>query len=158
MQCAQRALKANPSGLEGHYYHALCLSQCRIAISRFRTLVQGLEREYEEHMNHAFRLNKYYDAAGPLKGLGRYFYYLPWPRKDLKKSIAYLEEAFAFAPRNIRAPVYPAESYLKAGKRDLALACLRKALQVVPDETRDIDALRWKKDAEKILHSLEDTP
>jgi tetratricopeptide (TPR) repeat protein len=155
MHCAQRALEANPSGLEGHYYYALCLTQRMIAIGGFNTLVQGLDREYAEHMNKAFAIDKYYDTAGPLKGLGRYFYYLPWPRKDLKKSIAYLEEAVAFAPHNIRARVYLAESYLKAGKRDLALACLRKALQVVPDERGEIDALRWKNEAEQLLHSLD---
>ncbi len=155
MDYGRRALEENPSGLEGHYYYAICLSQYSIAVGGFKALAQGKVQEYKEHMDKVAALNRYYDSAGPLKGLGRYFYYIPWPMKDITKSIAYLEEAVTHAPANMRARVYLAESYLDAGKKDLARACLQNALQAVPDETRECDALRWKKEAEKLLHGMD---
>jgi tetratricopeptide (TPR) repeat protein len=158
MDYAWRAFEENPAGLEGHYYYAICLSQYSIAVGGFRALAQGKVQEYKEHMDKVVVLNRYYDNAGPLKGLGRYFYYIPWPIKDIKKSIAYLEEAVTYAPENIRARVYLAESYLEAEKKDLARTCLDTAVQVAPDETREYDALRWKKEAEKLLHSLTPAP
>lgn len=158
MAYARRALEENPAGLEGHYYYAICLSQYSIAVGGFKALAQGKVQEYKEHMDKVATLNRHYDTAGPLKGLGRYFYYIPWPMKDLKKSIAYLEEAVSYAPENMRARVYLAESYLEAGKKDLARTCLHTAVQAVPDETREYDALRWKKEAEKLLHSLTPAP
>jgi tetratricopeptide (TPR) repeat protein len=83
--------------------------------------------------------------------MGRYWYKLPWPKRDLQKSIRYLKEAAEAAPYSMRGRVYLAESYLKGDERELAQAELRKAQETQPDLTREIDAARWQKRAGELL-------
>jgi tetratricopeptide (TPR) repeat protein len=155
MKHAKKALELNPQGLEGHYYYALCLSQYSIGIGSVMTVIKGLGSQYEQHMYQAFIRNKYYDQAGPLRALGRYWYYLPWPKKDLEKSIQYLQEAIDYTPQNVRGYVYLAESNLEAGEKELAKKQLQKALHISPDFNQEVDAKRWKERAQKLLSTLQ---
>jgi cytochrome c-type biogenesis protein CcmH/NrfG len=155
MLYAKKALELNPNSLEGHYYYAFSLSQYSIGVGSLITIAKGIDRKFEKHMNAAYKINRYYDNAGPLRGLGRYFYYLPWPKKDLERSIQYLKEAVAYTPNNIRTNVYLAESHLEQGEKQLARTYLKKALETTPDTKQEVDAKRWKERAEDLLNSLE---
>jgi tetratricopeptide (TPR) repeat protein len=151
---AKKALELKPHSLEGHYYYAFSLSQYSIGVGSLMTIAKGIDRKFVKHMNAAYKINRYYDNAGPLRGLGRYFYYLPWPKKDLEKSIQYLKEAVAYSPNNIRTNVYLAESYLEQGEKQLARTYLEKAVGTTPDLKQEVDAKRWKIRAEELLTSL----
>lgn len=151
MPYAKKALEVNPAGVEGHYYYALCLAEYSIGISIVKALAKGLGPEYEKHVGRAIEIDRNYDSAGPLRAMGRYWYKLPWPKRDLKKSIFYLQQAAEAAPYSMRGRVYLAESYLKEGDKELAQAELRKALEMQPDPSREIDAARWQKRAEELL-------
>jgi len=151
MRYAKRALELNPEGVEGHYYYVLSIAQYSIGISIIKALTRGLGSDYEEHIGKALEINKNYDSAGPLRAMGRYWYRLPWIKRDIKKSIRYLKEAVASAPANVRGYVYLAESYLKAGEEDLAKAHLQKSLEIVPDLNKEVDAMRWKEKAGMLL-------
>jgi Tfp pilus assembly protein PilF len=83
--------------------------------------------------------------------MGRYWYKLPWPKRDIKKSIQYLREAAEAAPFSVRGRVYLSESYLKGGDKELAKEELRTALEMQPDLAREVDAARWKKRAGELL-------
>jgi tetratricopeptide (TPR) repeat protein len=107
--------------------------------------------DYEEHIGKALEIDKMYDYAGPLRAVGRYWYKLPWPKRNIKKSIGYLEEAVDSAPTNIRGHVYLAESYLKAKEKELAKEQLQKALEIVPNLKIEVDAKRWKSKVKELL-------
>lgn len=151
MRYARRALELNPQGVEGHYYYTLCLGQYSIGISIIRALAKGLGPEYEKHVGRALEIDKHYDNSGPLRAVGRYWYRLPWPTRDLEKSIRYLKEGVASAPANVRGHVYLAESYLKAGKKELAKGHLQKAIEIETDLKNEFDAERWKERAKELL-------
>jgi len=151
MKYAKKAIELNSEGIEGHYYYTLSLAQYSIGISIIKALAKGLGSKYEKHIGKALEIDKNYDNAGPLRALGRYWYRLPWPKRNLKKSIRYLKEAIASAPTNIRGRVYLAESYLKDGKKELAKEHLQKALEIVPDLKDEVDAKRWKERAKILL-------
>ena len=151
MQYAKKAIDINPRGVEGHYYYTLTLGQYSIGISIIRALAKGLGPKYEEHIEKALEIDRNYDNAGPLRAVGRYWYQVPWPKRDLKKSIYYLKEGVVSAPINVRGHVYLAESYLKAGEKELARKYLQKALEILPDLKQEVDALRWKERAGEIL-------
>jgi tetratricopeptide (TPR) repeat protein len=151
MPYGKKALAINPGGIERHYYYALCIAEYSIGISIVKALAKGLGPEYEKHVGKAIEMNRQYDGAGPLRAMGRYWYKLPWPKRDLKKSILYLKEAAESAPYSMRGRVYLAESYLKGDERELARAELRKAQEMQPDLTREIDAARWQKRAGELL-------
>jgi tetratricopeptide (TPR) repeat protein len=151
MSYAKRALKVNPEGIEGHYYYALSLAQYSIGISIVKALVKGLAPDYERHLEKALAINREYDYAGPLRAMGRYWYRLPWPKRNLKKSIFYLQESVEVAPLSIRGYVYLAESYLKDGKKDRVQGELEKALRIESNTGLEVDAKRWKERAEELL-------
>jgi tetratricopeptide (TPR) repeat protein len=151
MSYAKRALQVNPEGIEGHYYYALSLAQYSIGISIVKALLKGLGPDYERHLEKVLAINKEYDYAGPLRAMGRYWYRLPWPKRDLKKSIYYLKESIERAPLSIRGYVYVAESYLKDGERGRAKAALEKALRIESNAGLEVDAKRWKGRAEVLF-------
>ena len=151
MRYAKKALELKPQGIEGHYYYTLCLAQYSIGISIIKALAKGLGSKYEMHIGKALEIDKQYDYAGPLRAIGRYWYRLPWPKRDIKKSIQYLKEAAAYAPMSIRGHVYLAESYLKAEEEELAKEHLQKAIEIVPDLSQEVDAERWKERAKVLL-------
>jgi tetratricopeptide (TPR) repeat protein len=151
MPYGKKALAINPGGIEGHYYYALCIAEYSIGISIVKALAKGLGPEYEKHVGKALELDRHYDSAGPLRAMGRYWYKLPWPKRDIEKSVRYLKEAVEATPFSIRGRVYLAESYLKGEDNGLAQAELRKALEMQPDLSREIDAARWQKRAGEIL-------
>ncbi len=151
MPYGEKALTLNPAGIEGHYYYALCIAEYSIGISIVKALAKGLGPEYEKHVGKAIEMDRQYDGAGPLRAMGRYWYKLPWPKRDLKKSIRYLKEAAEAAPYSMRGRVYLAESYLKDDEKEPARAELRKAQEAQPDLTREVDAARWQKRAGALL-------
>ena len=151
MPYAKKALGVNPGGIEGHYYYALCIAEYSIGISIVKALAKGLGPEYEKHVGRALEIDRLYDGAGPLRAMGRYWYKLPWPKRDIKKSVQYLKEAAEAAPYSMRGRVYLAESYLKEDDKVQAQAELRRALEMQPDLAREIDAARWQKRAGEIL-------
>ncbi len=151
MPYGKKALTLNPGGIEGHYYYALCIAEYSIGISIVKALAKGLGPEYEKHVGKAIEMDRHYDGAGPLRAMGRYWYKLPWPKRDLKKSIRYLKEAAEAAPYSMRGRVYLAESYLKGDEKEVARVELRKAQEAQPDLTREVDAARWQKRAGELL-------
>ncbi len=152
MQYAKKAVELNPQGVEGHYYYTLTLGQYGIGISIIKALAKGLGSKYEEHIEKALEIDRNYDNAGPLRAVGRYWYQVPWPKRDLNKSIHYLKEGVVSASINVRGHIYLAESYLKAGEKELARKYLQKALEILPDLKQEVDALRWKERAGEILN------
>ena len=151
MRYGKKAFELNPEGVEGHYYYGLCLAKYTLGISFITALTGGIASKYETHMEGALEINKDYDSAGPLRALGRYWHKIPWPKRDLKKSIAYLEEAVARAPMNIRGRCYLAEAYLKAKKKKLAKEQLEIASSSPVDLREEISAQRWKEKAGTLL-------
>ena len=149
---AKRAVTVNPQGIEGHYYYGLSIAQYSIGISIVKALIKGLGPEYEKHIGKAIAINKLFDYAGPLRAMGRYWYRLPWPKRNIDKSIDYLKEAEAFAPLSTRGRVYLAESCIKGGKKDCAREQLTIALRNEPDLKMEFDAMRWKARAEELLN------
>ena len=152
MTYARRALDINLQAIQGHYYYGLSLAQYSIGISIIKALVKGLGPEYEKHIGKALEINKLYDYAGPLRAMGRYWYMLPWPKRDIDKSIDFLKEAVAEAPLSIRGHVYLAESYLKGGNQELASEQLTKAIETEQDLSLESDAPRWKERAKELLN------
>lgn len=151
MQYGRAAIQQNPSGIEGHYYYALSVAQYGLGISIIKALVQGLGSEYEDHLKTVMKINREYDDAGALRAMGRYFYKLPWPKRDLDRSIEYLKQATRITHWNCRGHVYLAESYLKKGERNSAREDLMLAIKEEGSLKREVDQSRWKETARMIL-------
>jgi hypothetical protein len=148
-----RALKAKPGAFEGHYFKALSIGAYSQAVGILTALSEGLEGQFVENLDLAIKTNESYGNAGPLRAKGRYFWELPWPKRDLEKSAELLQKAIKVSPEAHRSYVYLAETLLKDGKAKDAKVAITKALglgaEYDPPEARR--ALKWAKaTAEKI--------
>ena len=65
---------------------------------------------------------------------GRFFYELPWPKRDLGQSAKLLQQAIDKCPMALRAYLYLAETQVKDGDAKLAQQTIAKALARNLDE------------------------
>jgi len=98
----EKAVELDPCGIEGHYYLALAIGQYSLGISVIKALRKGLGSKFLKHINFVLEKKEDFEKGGPLRAIGRYWYKLPWPKRDLKKSLFYLKKAAFIAPRNVR--------------------------------------------------------
>lgn len=144
---ADRALKTKAGGFEGHYFKALSIGAYSQAVGILTALSEGLEGQFVENLDLSIKTNEAYDRAGPLRAKGRYYWELPWPKRDLDKSKELLDKAIKVSPEATRSWLFLAETLLKDGKAKEAKEAITKAQTLSPDfdppEARRV--LRWAK-------------
>lgn len=125
---AERALKANPKGVEASYYAAVSIGAYSEAVGILSALAEGLEGKFNERLDYAIKMNSTLDHCGPLMAKGRYYFELPWPKRDVAKSIQMFEKSIEKCPESLRGYVYLAESLVDDGKTKEAKEAIAKAL------------------------------
>ncbi|MBX5481298.1 MAG: hypothetical protein IRZ16_05550 [Myxococcaceae bacterium] len=157
-ELGERAVKVNSKGVEGHYYAGIGLGAYSQGVGVLTALSEGLEGKFNAHVDAAVKMNPAYDNAGPLIAKGRYWYELPWPKRDLEKSKETLKKAIQTQPAALRAWLYLAETQLKDGDAKAAKASIDKVLAGAesydPPEARRVKA-RAKSVAEAIARELD---
>ncbi|MBZ4415882.1 tetratricopeptide repeat protein [Myxococcus sp. RHSTA-1-4] len=124
-----KAAKLSPERVEGHYYAAAGIGAYSQAVGVMKALGEGLEGKFNERLDRAIQLNPDFDGGAPLLAKGRYYYELPWPKRDLGKSAALYEKAIAKHPWMLRAHLFLAETLLKDGKAQKARDAIQKVKQ-----------------------------
>ncbi len=134
------AVNANPDGVEGNYYAGNGVGEWSDEVGIVKALTQGLEGIFNGYVDKAIKLNPSFHDCDPLVLKGRYFWALPWPKRDLKKSAETLQRGIASCPLRVRLYVYLADTQLKDGDAKAAQATLAKAKALAvggdPAETR----------------------
>ena len=125
----ERAVKLKPDAVEGNYYTAIGLGMYSQGVGILSALSQGLEGKFNDRLDVALKKDPAFDHAGPLIAKGRYYYELPWPKRDMRKSIATLIKATETDPKALRAWLYLAESQLKDDKVKAAQGSIQKVLE-----------------------------
>lgn len=130
---AARAVKANPGGMEGKYYTALSIGAFSQAVGILKALTDGLEGQFVENLDAALKANEAFDHFGGRRAKGRYYWELPWPKRDLAKSKEELAKAIAGSPEHLRNYLYLADTLLKDGKAKEAKVEVDKVLTGAAD-------------------------
>lgn len=112
---AERALKVKPNGMEGHYYMALSIGAYSQAVGILKALSEGLEGKFVDNLDAAIKANEGFDRSGGRNAKGRYYWELPWPKRDIAKSLIEFDAVLKRNPEHLRAKLYKAESLLKEG-------------------------------------------
>lgn len=141
---AERAVKAKADGMQGHYYVALNIGAYSQAVGILKALGEGLEGKFNDELDKARKADPSYDRYGPANAKGRYWWELPWPKRDLEKSRAEIKAVIEKHPEHLRAWLYLAETELKDGKAKEAKTCVDKVLNG-PDAYDPPEARRVKK-------------
>lgn len=117
MKYGEKAIQLNPQGVEGHYYYGLSVGIYSDGVSILTALREGLKDKTQSSFEKAYDTDKTFNDGGPMLALGRFWFVLPWPMNDKKKSLAYLREAHKKFPNNIEGMLYLGEVLLDAGKK-----------------------------------------
>jgi tetratricopeptide (TPR) repeat protein len=128
-ELGEKARKLAPDRIEGQYYAALGIGAYSQAVGILTALGEGLESKFNERLDAALKIDPMYERGGPLLTKGRYYYELPWPKRDLKKSAALFQKALAKHPESLRAWMYLAETLLADGEEKQAHEAILKVSQ-----------------------------
>jgi hypothetical protein len=126
---AERAVHLVPQAVAPHYYAAIGLGCYAQAVGIFEAITQGLEGRFNQRLDQALKLDPAYDHAGPLIAKGRYYFELPWPKRDLRRSAEMLEKAVMLRPTSLRAYLYLAETQLRDGAPRKARETLNRVIE-----------------------------
>jgi tetratricopeptide (TPR) repeat protein len=120
MGYAQKAIDLNPQKPDGYYYYALNVGIYADGVSIVKALKEGLKDKTQKSFEKVITLDKSYEKYAGLVGLGRFWYVLPWPLSDKKKSLDYFRQYqksghFGEEPEGV---VYLAELLIDLGGKD----------------------------------------
>ncbi len=111
-----KAREANPNDVRGHYQAGVGVGLYSEGIGILTALAQGVEGKFRDRLLAALKLDKDYLNGDPQVVWGRYFFKLPWPKRDVDQSVKVLEDCLAAHPDNWRAKLYLADDYADQGK------------------------------------------
>ncbi len=144
IEWADRARQQRPDRVEGHYFASIAIGQYATTIGIMQAIVDGVAGKVESAAQRAYDIDRDYASGAPGTVLGRYYFVLPWPERDLKRSRRYLEEVVARHPGKLIARQYLAETYYALGDRDKARTQLNLVLSTDPAPDTDLDLPRVK--------------
>jgi hypothetical protein len=152
-EAGDKAIQAKPGDVRGHYFSGVGVGLYSEGVGILTALSQGLEGKFRERMLAALRIDKDFLDGAPQVVWGRYFFKLPWPKRDLDESIRVLRIAVRTHPGNWRAKLYLADSLILnrlEGQEDEAHALVQQILDASggrdPPEEKRIKELarKWK--------------
>jgi hypothetical protein len=136
------ARELNPDGVEGQFLYAFAVGIYATNVGMAEVIFKGLSSKFESAVKRAYELDKHYEDGSPIVALGRYYFQLPWPLRDVELSRTYLEEARRTHPNALFGRVYLAETYYTLGRKSDA----RQELEYVV--SADPSNAEWEKPIE----------
>ncbi len=152
-----RASAANPRGVEGWYFAAVGMGNYSLGIGILKALGQGIEGKFKERLSRAESISPNFYAGGIFNAWGRFYFKLPWPKYDARKSERLLQKALQVNPVNVRGRVFLAELYEKEGRIKEARDLLEQAIARQPGSLGSYDVpeeRRSQKRARELLAEL----
>jgi hypothetical protein len=148
-EAGDKAIAAKPDDVRGHYFAGTGIGLYSEGVGILTALSQGLEGKFRDRLQAALKSDKDFLDGGPQVVWGRYFFKLPWPKRDVGESIKVLSAAVAQHPGNLRAKLYLADSLADDGKGADARKIVQEILDAplqgdVPEKKRMKDlAKKW---------------
>ncbi|HPD20453.1 MAG: tetratricopeptide repeat protein [Desulfomonilia bacterium] len=133
MGYGEKAIALAPEKVEGYFWYGTCVGSYSDGVSILTALKEGLKDKTQTSLEKAYSIDKMYNEAGPILAVGRFWSVLPWPLKDKKKALTFIEEYHSHYPDKPEGLVYLGEAYLDVKEKDKAKAVLEKA--AASDET-----------------------
>ena len=120
MSAADLARTWRPDRVEGQYYYAISVGEYANTIGVMQALSEGVLGKIESSAERADAIDRDYEHGAPGTVLGRLYFMLPWPKRDLDRSRHYLEEVVARHPRALVARCYLADTYYALDQHEKA--------------------------------------
>jgi tetratricopeptide (TPR) repeat protein len=153
-ELGDKAAAADPSRPEGWFYAMAGMGNYSLGIGILTALAQGIEGKFKDRLGRAERIAPGFDSGAIPTAWGRFWFKLPWPKFDARKSRKALEDALAMNPDNVRARVYLGDLHLDQGRKDEAREAYRAALAKPPGVYDAPEERRWQGVARAALEKL----
>jgi tetratricopeptide (TPR) repeat protein len=127
MGFAEKAIALEPNKVDGYFWYGCSVGTYADGVSILTALKEGLKDKTQKSFETCYKMDKSYEDYGPVKALGRFWYVLPWPMNDKKKSLALLEEFNKSFPNDAEGEFYLGQVYQAVGEKDKAKAILAKS-------------------------------
>jgi tetratricopeptide (TPR) repeat protein len=150
-----RATVANPKGVEGWYFAAVGMGNYSLGIGILKALAQGIEGKFRARLSNAEGIDPSYFSGGIFTAWGRYYFKLPWPKYDGRKSEQMLRKALRVNPDNVRARVFLAELYEKEGHPREARELLQETIAHQPGSYDPPEERRAQRLAREVLAQMD---
>jgi tetratricopeptide (TPR) repeat protein len=149
-----RAAAANPRGAEGWYFAAVGMGNYSLGIGILKALGEGIEGKVKDRLSKAEKIDPRYFDGGIYTAWGRFYFKLPWPKYDARKSEQALQRALQINPHQVRARVFLAELYLKESHPREARTLLEQAAAHQPGSYDGPEERRSQERAKELLGEL----
>lgn len=154
-QYADKAIAANPKHPAGYYWATAGIGEFSTGAGLLTALRMGIADKFKRYAKSTIARSKRFEHGGGYRALGRFYFKLPWPKRDLDKSIALLRKAVQAGPYKARNYAWLAESLIKDGEEKQAkavlIACQQKAS---PGREDRRDGRKFKRICAKLLKGL----
>ncbi len=152
MAYAEKAKTLAPDKPHGHYWYGMNVGIYADSVSILTALKEGLKDKTQTSFETAYKINKYYEDAGPIAALGRFWAVLPWPLNDKDKAMEYFREyqktEFFGQEDNVQVNVYFAELLMDSRKtKDEAIEMLKQVPRISSNKY-------WNDQAEQLLSKM----
>ena len=121
-ELAQRAMRQQPQRVEGHYVYAVAIAEYASSVGIVQAIVEGMGTKVEQAALDSYARDPGFEQGGIITLLGRYYFVLPWPKRDLERSRQYLEEVRSRFPQQLLSRCFLAETYRDLDEDDAARA------------------------------------
>ena len=85
VEWADRVRRDRPDRVEGHYLYAIAVGAYADTIGNAEAAIEGLAGRVESEALRAYEIDRDYYYGAPGTVLGRYYFMLPWPLRDLQR-------------------------------------------------------------------------
>ncbi|HEX4381295.1 MAG TPA: tetratricopeptide repeat protein [Myxococcales bacterium] len=131
---ADLAIVAKPGDVRAQYFGATGIGLYAEGVGVLTALSQGLEGKFKERIQAAMKIDKDYADGAPQVVWGRFFFKLPWPKRDVDQSIRVLTPLMDSHPHNLRAKLYLAESLTDEGSVEDARKLVQQIIDAPPGD------------------------
>ena len=114
----------------------------------------GLGDVYTKNANRAIAIDPLYDDGGPYRSLGRYYTKLPWPMKDLKRSIRLIKKSLEQNRERALTLYFYADALEQLGNEEEAKKIFATILALQPVGKFAPEIRRYQSIAQKRLEEL----
>ncbi|HXN81718.1 MAG TPA: tetratricopeptide repeat protein [Myxococcales bacterium] len=140
-EAGDRAAAARGDDVRGQYWAAVGIGLYSEGVGILTALSEGLEGKFRSRAQAALRIDKDYLDGGPQVLWGRYFYKLPWPKRDLDEAVRVLSAAAKEHPRNLRLKLFLADALADSDRKEEARKLQKEVLDAPlsdpPDDRRN---------------------
>lgn len=146
---AEKAVAVAPNDVRAQYWATVGIGLYSEGVGILTALSEGLEGKFLARGEAAMRLDPTYLLGSPQMLLGRFYFKLPWPKRDLEKSEAMLQATVKAYPTNLLAKLFFADTLWSRDKQDLARKQIDELLASKATDAQDRRsqefAKRWLK-------------